>query len=114
MTAKAEEQVRELYPPAAWGHFWKGVAEAASLHESAQELWLEYVKSEGCLLPTAWFVEHRPEAGHPGRQVGVMIQARVTCTCPGFEYRGACRHSRSLKEALATNGDLPDGIALTA
>jgi hypothetical protein len=38
----------------------------------------------------------------------------VTCTCPGFEYRGACRHARSLKDALAKGAVLPDGIELDA
>jgi SWI/SNF-related matrix-associated actin-dependent regulator 1 of chromatin subfamily A len=26
----------------------------------------------------------------------------VTCTCPGFEYRGQCRHARDVKASLAT------------
>ena len=34
----------------------------------------------------------------------------VTCTCPGFEYRGACTHARTLKPALALGGPLPDGF----
>ncbi|HEY0972537.1 MAG TPA: DEAD/DEAH box helicase [Gemmatimonadales bacterium] len=34
----------------------------------------------------------------------------VTCTCPGFEYRGACSHARSLKAALAAGGALPRGV----
>jgi hypothetical protein len=34
----------------------------------------------------------------------------VTCTCPGFEYRGACNHARSLKAALAAGEPLPPGI----
>jgi hypothetical protein len=31
----------------------------------------------------------------------------VLCTCPGFEYRGACRHSRTLKSALAGGKPVP-------
>jgi SWI/SNF-related matrix-associated actin-dependent regulator of chromatin subfamily A-like protein 1 len=31
----------------------------------------------------------------------------VTCTCSGFEYRGACNHSRALKAALASGGPIP-------
>jgi SWI/SNF-related matrix-associated actin-dependent regulator of chromatin subfamily A-like protein 1 len=31
----------------------------------------------------------------------------VMCNCPGFEYRGACRHSRSLKAALAKGEAVP-------
>ena len=33
----------------------------------------------------------------------------VTCTCPGFEYRGACSHARELKSALTAGGPLPEG-----
>ena len=39
----------------------------------------------------------------------------VTCTCPGFEYRGACSHARELKAALAAGRPLPEGFeAVTA
>jgi SWI/SNF-related matrix-associated actin-dependent regulator 1 of chromatin subfamily A len=34
----------------------------------------------------------------------------VECSCPGFEYRGSCRHARHLKEALATGQAPPDGF----
>ncbi|MBU6367700.1 MAG: DEAD/DEAH box helicase [Gemmatimonadetes bacterium] len=36
--------------------------------------------------------------------------ADVTCSCPGFEYRGACRHARGLQEALALGKALPEGV----
>ncbi|MBT5873075.1 MAG: hypothetical protein HOH43_06615, partial [Candidatus Latescibacteria bacterium] len=38
--------------------------------------------------------------------------ADVSCDCPGFEYRGACQHSRDLKDALVAGGDLPDGFEI--
>jgi hypothetical protein len=31
----------------------------------------------------------------------------VTCSCPGFEYRGQCRHARDLKTALAAGKPVP-------
>ena len=34
----------------------------------------------------------------------------VVCTCPGFEYRGACTHARTLKQALAAGQGAPAGF----
>ncbi|HKG91670.1 MAG TPA: DEAD/DEAH box helicase [Gemmatimonadaceae bacterium] len=34
----------------------------------------------------------------------------VSCTCPGFEYRGQCSHARTLKAALAAGRQLPPGF----
>jgi SWI/SNF-related matrix-associated actin-dependent regulator 1 of chromatin subfamily A len=36
----------------------------------------------------------------------------VTCTCSGFEHRGACNHARTLKAALANAGPIPDSFVL--
>ncbi len=33
----------------------------------------------------------------------------VSCTCPGFEYRGMCSHSKALKAALAADKPAPAG-----
>jgi SWI/SNF-related matrix-associated actin-dependent regulator of chromatin subfamily A-like protein 1 len=37
----------------------------------------------------------------------VAVDADVTCTCPGFEYRGQCRHARDVKAALAAGEPVP-------
>ena len=37
----------------------------------------------------------------------VVAEADVTCTCPGFEYRGQCRHARDIKTALAAGENIP-------
>lgn len=37
----------------------------------------------------------------------------VTCTCPGFEYRGMCSHSKVLKSALAAGKPIPAGYEAT-
>jgi SWI/SNF-related matrix-associated actin-dependent regulator 1 of chromatin subfamily A len=45
---------------------------------------------------------------HQGLEYEVVaIDADVTCTCPGFEYRGQCRHARDVKAALAGGGPVP-------
>ncbi len=31
----------------------------------------------------------------------------VTCSCPGFEYRGQCKHARDIKSALAAGQAVP-------
>ena len=35
------------------------------------------------------------------------VDADVTCSCPGFEYRGQCRHARDVKAALAAGQPVP-------
>jgi SWI/SNF-related matrix-associated actin-dependent regulator 1 of chromatin subfamily A len=37
----------------------------------------------------------------------VVVGADVTCNCPGFEYRGQCRHARDVKTALAAGESPP-------
>jgi hypothetical protein len=37
----------------------------------------------------------------------VVVDADVTCSCPGFEYRGQCRHARDVKAALAAGRPVP-------
>jgi SWI/SNF-related matrix-associated actin-dependent regulator of chromatin subfamily A-like protein 1 len=50
-------------------------------------------------------------ASHPGSFYLLDVAGGdVTCSCPGFEYRGACTHARALKAALATGSALPNGI----
>ncbi len=47
----------------------------------------------------------------PGQRYTLLDEAGdVTCSCPGFGYRGTCSHARKLKAALADGGSLPDGI----
>ena len=38
----------------------------------------------------------------------------TSCTCPGFEYRGMCSHSKTLKAALDAGKPLPPGYELDA
>jgi SWI/SNF-related matrix-associated actin-dependent regulator 1 of chromatin subfamily A len=45
---------------------------------------------------------------HTGLEYEIVVaDADVTCTCPGFEYRGQCRHARDVKAALASGQSVP-------
>jgi hypothetical protein len=47
-------------------------------------------------------------------QLTVDAGGDVDCTCPGFEYRGMCAHSRDLKTAIARGGAVPAAYQLVA
>ena len=50
------------------------------------------------------------ETSHAGVEYELTIDGTdVTCNCPGFEYRGQCRHARDLKTALAAGEPAPQG-----
>jgi SWI/SNF-related matrix-associated actin-dependent regulator 1 of chromatin subfamily A len=47
---------------------------------------------------------------HPDVEYELTIDgADVTCSCPGFEYRGQCRHARDLKAAVVSGQGPPTG-----
>ena len=49
-------------------------------------------------------------ASHPGVEYEITVDgADVACTCPGFEYRGQCRHARDVKAAIAAGKPAPAG-----
>ena len=49
---------------------------------------------------------------HAGVEHELTIDgADVVCSCPGFEYRGQCRHARDLKAALAAGTPAPAGYS---
>jgi hypothetical protein len=51
-------------------------------------------------------------ASHPGVEYEITMDgADVFCSCPGFEYRGQCRHARDLKTAIANGRGIPVGYA---
>jgi SWI/SNF-related matrix-associated actin-dependent regulator of chromatin subfamily A-like protein 1 len=52
-------------------------------------------------------------ASHPGVEYEITVDgADVACTCPGFEYRGQCRHAREVKAALAEGKPPPASYAM--
>jgi SWI/SNF-related matrix-associated actin-dependent regulator 1 of chromatin subfamily A len=48
-------------------------------------------------------------SSRPGQQYELQVDAAgdVTCSCPGFGYRGQCSHARALKSALAKGSAPP-------
>ncbi len=51
-----------------------------------------------------------PSSSNPSQHYTLTYEANdVSCNCPGFEYRGMCRHARGLKDALVKGGAVPAG-----
>lgn len=52
----------------------------------------------------------------PGLSYELQVEpgGDVTCTCPGFEYRGQCSHARELKAALGKGKSAPGGYEAVA
>ena len=49
------------------------------------------------------------QATKPGTYYTLEVDGTdVRCTCRGFDYRGQCRHSRSLKAALVAGQPIPN------
>ena len=47
---------------------------------------------------------------HPGVEYEITVDGPdIVCNCPGFEYRGQCRHARDIKAAVATGKPVPSG-----
>jgi len=47
-------------------------------------------------------------SSNPNAHYEVAVDGEdVTCSCPGFEYRGQCRHARDVKHALVSGGEPP-------
>jgi hypothetical protein len=52
-------------------------------------------------------------ASHAGVEYEITVDgADVMCTCPGFEYRGQCRHARDIKAAVAEGKPAPTGYRI--
>jgi hypothetical protein len=49
-------------------------------------------------------------ASHQGVEYQITVDgADVACSCPGFEYRGQCRHARDVEAAMAEGKPTPVG-----
>ncbi len=47
-------------------------------------------------------------SSNPNAHYEIAVEGEdVTCSCPGFEYRGQCRHARDVKHALVSGGEPP-------
>ena len=60
---------------------------------------------EGSLRTIYRIASSRDESVHYTLEV---VGADITCDCKGFSYRGACNHSRTLKDKPIFGEGLPD------
>lgn len=58
--------------------------------------------------PKQLATKYRIASSAAGRYYELEVHGTdVICTCRGFEFRGQCKHARELKDALATEGEIP-------
>ncbi len=92
-----------------------GVAGQAAAPRSATEIQALRRALEGLLKVLSGPSSRRfriASTSHKGLEYEIVaVDADVTCTCPGFEYRGQCRHARDVKAALAVGQPVPGQYA---
>ena len=65
------------------------------------------------LSPPPIATKYRIASSAAGQFYEVEIDGSdVVCSCRGFEFRGQCKHSRKLKDAIANNEPIPSGFEL--
>jgi hypothetical protein len=93
----------------------KDSADAGERHAAVRKLPAEALLALARVLSGPAPVRYRAvSSSRPGTSYLLDVDdgGDVTCTCPGFEYRGACSHARSLKTALAKGSALPAGMEI--
>lgn len=83
----------------------RGRSPATAAMQRALELLQEALRGPSSTRYTAL-----SSSGRGSYDLVVDASGDVTCSCPGFGYRGVCSHARALKAALAKGGSLPGGI----
>lgn len=65
------------------------------------------------LAPPKTSTKYRVPSSKVGHAYEVEVDGTdVVCSCRGFEFRGQCKHARTLKDALAKGEDVPDDYEL--
>ena len=65
------------------------------------------------LEPPPLATKYRIAGSKPGHYHELEVHGTdVVCSCRGFEFRGQCKHARTLKDALATDQPVPEEYQL--
>ena len=107
--ARAKELAIGLYP-----HQVEGIAFLLARRRSilADDMGLGKTHARALSPPVA-AKKYRIASSKEGQYYELQVDGPdIVCSCRGFEFRGQCKHARTLKDVLATGDEVPEEYEL--